>query len=170
MTRIFVLSLLCALGFLGLAGAQTKGQTENDLPKSLDAAFGRYELNLPKDQPPGLDFEFFRLYRLPQQASVALKRNGRVQISGSLVTKDGIYYPFLTAYFKTRATGEYEEVEFLTSRIKGVSYRFKGKFLDKITPEKRGGPQSDMRGIIIRDQRGKVTASKALPFTAYPEL
>ena len=176
--RKVALGLLFTIIFLECATAQTKIQSlaetegENYLPKSLGAALGRYDLNLSKDEIVGFDFEFFRLYALPGRnvARPIHDRDGRVRISGSLVTVDGTYYPFLSAFLKSRSTGEYEEIEFVTTRVKGISYHFKGKFSEKFIQEKPGRPYSDLRGIIIKTEKRKVTSSQDLPFTAMPDL
>jgi hypothetical protein len=177
--RKFVLALLFPLFFLTYSSAQTKTETvteadkgtETNLPKGLGGALGRFEFNGPKGSS-GADFEFFRLMKIRGQDihDPRHNRDGSVPISGSLVTIDGTYYPFRIAFLRTRPSGEYEEIEFVTSRVKGISYRFHGKFLEKIVQEKAGGPYSDLRGVITRNENGKLTSTKSLPFSAFPEL
>ncbi|PYT00844.1 MAG: hypothetical protein DMF63_05940 [Acidobacteria bacterium] len=171
------LVLLVALTATIYTSAQTRTLTETEtvaesfLPKELGAALGRYELNAPHGSE-NVDFEFFRLLKLPSQDVHHPKhsRDGSVPISGSLVTTDGTFYPFRTASLRTRATGEYEDIEFVTTMIHGVTYQFKGKFLEKIVQEKHGGPYTDLRGVITKNEKGKLTSSKSLPFSAFPEL
>jgi hypothetical protein len=171
--------LLFPLIFVTCTSAQTKpqmlaeaaGANENSLPKGLGAALGRFDFNGPRGSA-GTDFEFFRLVKLPGQDvhNPIHNRDGSVPISGSLVTINGTYYPFRKALLRTRPTGEYEEIEFVTKTVKGIFYRFKGKFLYRLAREKPGGPYSDLRGVITRNKKGKVTSSRSLPFAVFPEI
>src|SRR4051794_10783627 len=121
-----------------------------------------YRLSLP---PPKefTDFDNFELKRLPSQehTEIKLDRQGNAPIGGSLETTDKIIYRFKSALL-IFGKDNYEQLEFTTVKVKGISYRFEGRILEN--EEEERGQFTKIRGVLTKYKDGKIIGTAKLGF------
>lgn len=148
-------------------------QTENDLPEELGTALGIYKINSSGEKAKKVaDFLHFNLKKFPGQDTdnPEIDNAGKVFVDGEVKTTNGTIFKFKKAFLKRRASGEYENIEFETVESNGLSYTFKGKFLEKEVQEEEGGNYTKIRGILTKYKNGKKLDSYELPFFEYAIL
>lgn len=109
------------------------------------------------------DFDFLILKPLPDQehGEIKLDRQGNALIAGRLETTDKTIYKFkraLLIFGKDR----YERIEFTTAKVKNVSYKFEGSFLER--SEEEGGHYTKLRGVLSKYRGGRIIARTKLGF------
>ncbi len=99
-----------------------------------------------------------------------VNKAGKTFIDGEVETTDGAIFKFKKAFLKIRKSGEYEYFEFETREVKGVSYKFTGKFLEREIQEVKVGSYTKVRGILSKYKNRKNIFSAEIPFTEFAIL
>lgn len=154
----------------GAMSGKVFAQDRIDLPESLGRSVGIYQINL-KNKPSGFEnFEYFFLEEFPNQDTNNPERDSdsKVFIRGKVRTNDGKVLKFKKASIKIIKINDedyYQDIEFETVKVGGISYQFKGKFSDVLIQEKGGVTDfTDIRGTLTKYKNGEKIAEIFLPF------
>lgn len=119
-----------------------------------------YEINGTK--PKGFeDFKSFKLDapRGKDPSNLPSDANGNVQLAGKLVLVGGQKLTFKKAVLIKGKSGAFEELTFITKKSNGISYSFKGRFLETRVQEKPGGAYTSLRGTIEKYKNAQKVAN-----------
>jgi hypothetical protein len=123
--------------------------------------FAPYHINGPT--PSNLeDFFYFDVFENPIEKSITRKF---VQVRGAVHSRRGKRYEFSIAMLKRDVVG-ISTLIFKTKRVSGTEYRFEGTFLDRPELLRSTGNYTDLRGTLIRKERGRTVARQQLNFFA----
>lgn len=149
-------------------------QSEPDYPESLGNCLGVYKIN-SKIRPKGLlDFEYFYLEKFPNQNTDNPKKDleNRVFIRGEVKLTDNTILKIKKAFVRSININDdedyYKDIYFETVKVNGLSYKFEGKFLEKMILE--DGQYSEVKGILTKFENDKKIAESQLSFYEYAEL
>ncbi len=142
--------------------------TFSQLPESLGQSQGIY-----KTVDTGFDyFDFFELEKLPGQDSdnPDVSNDGRVEITGKLVLRSKDEFVFQKAYLSVSGPADdryFKGIEFTTKRLNGLSFSFKGAFLDDWFQKNGNGPWIKIQGVMTKIEHGSVASEMQVDLYEY---
>ena len=118
------------------------------------------------------EFKNFEIRELPDQDidNPQADKNGRTIVDGALRTSKDDIYNFKKVFLRKRTNGEYQYFEFETMEVKGISYKFKGKFLEHIVQDVKKGDYTYIRGNLSKYKNGKKIAGAFVALTKFAIL
>jgi hypothetical protein len=164
-----------ALFFINILCSKVLSQYDPDLPESLGRCLGVYKINskiIPKEFS---DFEYFYFDKLPNQDTDNPRRDSenRVFIRGKVKLKNNqilmLKWAFVRSISINGDDDNYKDIEFETEKVGGLSYRFKGEFLEEKIQEEKGS-YTKAKGVLTKYRQDNKIAESKLKFFEYAEL
>lgn len=174
MRRKLFVSLLVLL-FIGVFSGNILAQSEPDYPESLGRCLGVYQINSKFIPEEFSDFEYFYFDNFPDQDTDKPKRDAenRVFIQGKIKLTDNTVLKIKKAFVRSiTIDGDedyYKDIYFETKMVNGLSYKFKGEFLEKRVQEEKGS-YTKAKGVLTKYKNGEKIAEAKLKFYEYAEL
>ena len=166
-SRSFVWVILLIM--ISMISSSSQSAQQPDLTDNLVRYLGLYVFNYPRGKPPMFEkFRWIRISQFPDQDEDDPKTDsaGYTAIDGYVETIDDERFTFKKGLLKKNREGNYENFEFETEKVNGVSYTFTGDFLKKSINE--GGEYTRLRGSLLKYKNGQLVANVVTaPFSKY---